>query len=345
MTDIERQFWQTIVIGLINCKDRDGAQASAQRQISRSFQTGKPVARANVLDFLGVTRGPIQLIDLMALAYVEMPDVHRLFPTFQFHYPDFEALAALGALTRGHSVRIDAKTARRLRKSLSNPRPSGVTSSTESPPQVLTPEQFVRHAMVRVGSDTWWSHVLQSPPDNFGVRHFRKGENLGTFVPGPDTLALDVPASERMIKRLMDTLVSSFAFRHGKLDECRIWQYLEPGNVMIVDPERWEKASRNDVGLAVMNLVEALAAGFHQGLGLDEFQTFSPQWPGYYREMVRIAAASQSVMNVVAPRLCDRRKVDLRYYARYLTDREYQAAHARGETTGRRILDILAIKR
>lgn len=336
--DIERQFWQTIVIGLINCKGHDGKQASAQRQISRSFQTGKPVARADVLGFMGVDRVPIQLINVMALAYFDMPDADRLFPTFRFHYPDFEALSVLGALTRGQSVRIDAKTARRLSKSLSNPKPFGVKSSEDNPPQVLTPDEFLRHAMARVGSDKWWSHVLQSSPDNFGVRHVHKGENLGAIEPG---VALDDRACQKLITKLLGELMSAFAFKYGEIDECRIWQYVPLGNVMLIDMERMMKNFHHDVGLILLHLVDALAAGLHQGLGLDDVNAINPQWPGYYREMVRIAAASHAVMRVIAPRLCNRRQLDLHYYARYLTDLEYQTAHAHGETTARRILDVL----
>ena len=340
-TDIERQFWQTIICGLLNCRGHDGPQASAQRQISRSVQFAKPASRADVLNFLGVTRTQTNLIDLMALAYFEMPDAHRPFPTFHFHFPDFEMLAALGALTRDKCVRIDAKTALRLGKILSHPKPSGVESSQDNPPQPLTPVQFLRHAMARVGSDAWWAHVLQSPPDNFGVRHLRKGEDLGPVPPGSDSLALNDGAAREAIARLLVPLMSRFAVRLGKFSESRFWQYLVQENIMLLNMERMAEACRNDVGLIALNLVDALAAGLHQGLGLDEFQTISPQLPGYYREMARIAAASLTVMQVIAPRLCERRELDLRYYARFLTDREYRMANLRGETTGCRILEIL----
>lgn len=340
---IERQFWHTIILSLINCKNHDGPQASAHRLISRSHQTNEPVARANVLDFMGVTRTPVALIDLMALAYFDMPDVYRLFPTFHFHFPDFEILAALGALTRGRAVRIDAKAARRMVEILSWPKFAGV-GSDDATPEILNAEQFIRHAMARVGSDEWWAHVLQSPHDNFGVRHIRKGEYIGFVEAGADTLALDASTSQQVIAKLLVPLVSSFAFRLGKFDECRIWQYLVPGNVMLLDMERMTESCRNDPGLMVLNLVEALAAGLHQGLDLGEFQTMSPNLPGYYREMTRIATASHAVMQVLAPQLCERRELDLRYYARFLTDREYQVAHLHGETTGRRILQVLGYK-
>lgn len=336
----ERQFWHTVVLSLIKCKDHDGPQASAHRRISTSHQTNKPVDRGDVLDFMGVTRTPVALIDLMALAYFEMPDVYRLFPTFHFHFPDFEVLAALGALTRGRAVRIDAQTARRMVEILSWPKFAGV-GSDDATPEVLNAEQFIRHAMARAGSDEWWAYVLQSPHDNFGVRHFRKGEDLGRVKASADTWALDLAASQQAIPRLLPTLTSSFDVREGKFDESRIWHYLVPGNLMFLDMERMTKACRNDLGLMVLNLVDALAAGLHQGLGLDEFQTFSPELPGYYREMVRIATASHAVMQVLAPRLCERRELDLQYYARFLTDREYQTAHLHGQTTGHRILEIL----
>jgi len=340
-TNIERRFWHTIILGLINCKDHDGPQATAHRRISGSLQTTKPVDRADILEFMGVTRAPVALIDLMTLAYFEMPDAYRLFPTFHFHAPDFEALAVLGALTRNRSVRVDAKTAARLAKILSYPTPANGLSSEKLPPEVLTPKQFLRHAMARVGSNTWWTHILQSTPDNFGVRHFRRGEDLSLVKADADSLALDDSTGEQVFTSLLRRLMTKFTFRFGEIDHTRTWQYLVPGNIMVVDFERVMESSRGDAGLAALNLVDALAAGIHRGLGLDEFQTMSAQLPGYYREMVRVAAASHTVMQVIAPRLCERRELDLRHYARFLTDREYQMAALRGETTGYRILEIL----
>lgn len=340
-TNIERRFWHTVIFGLLNCKDHDGPQATSHRLMSRSLQTTKPVERAHILDFMGVTRAPVNLIDLMTLAYFEMPDAYRLFPTFHFHAPDFEVLAALGALTRNRAVRIDAKSAARLTKILSYPRLAYGLSSDDLLPEVLTPEQFIRHAMARVGSDEWWRHVLESPADNFGVVHFRKGENLGSVEANSDTWALNLSASQQVIPKLLTTLTSSFDVRFGQFEVTRNWRYLVPGNIMFIDLDGMKKSCRNDLGLMVLNLVDALAAGLHQGLRLSEFQVFSPVRPGYYREMVRMAAASKIVMQVLAPRLCERREIDLCYYARFLTDREYQKANLRGETTGCRILEIL----
>ena len=339
---IERQFWHTTILGLINCKNHDGPQASAHRRISRSYQTEQAVERADALEFMGVRRAPVTLIDLMALAYFEMPDVYRLFPTFHFHFPDFEALAALGALTRGRAVRIDAKTARRMGEILSWPKYAGV-GSDDTVPEVLNAEQFIRHAMTRVGPDDWWMQVLQSPADNFGVRHFRKGESLAPVTRQSGSLGISDHEMKQTLAKLLVPLSSQFALRFGRIDGVRAWHYIVPGNAMFLDFDHIDEYSRGDDGLVVLTLVDALAAGLHHGLGLDEFQTMSSQLPGYYREMVRIAAASHAVMQVFAPRLCERRALDLLYYARFLTDREYETARLHGESTGHRILKVLGV--
>ena len=339
-TKIERQFWHTIILSLIKCKNHDGPQASAHRRISRSHQTNKAVARADILDFMGVTRTPMSLIDLMALAYFEMPDVYRLFPTFHFHFPDFEALAALGALTRGRSARIDAKTASRLGEILSWPKPVGV-GSDDATPDVLNAEQFIRHAMARVGSDEWWSHVLQSPADNFGVRHFRRGENLGLVGPGASSMGLSDHELTRTVAKLLVPLTSQFDLRLGKFDGSRSWQYIVRGNVMFLNFELMDEYSRGDDGLVVLTLIDALAAGLHRGLGSGELQTLSPELPGYYKEMVRIASASHAVTEVIAPRLSHLRELDLEYYARFLTDLEYETVYEHGKGAGNIILKML----
>ena len=339
LTDLERQFWHTTAIGLLNCKGHDGPQASAHRQISRSLQTAEPIAPAHLLDFMGVTRKPVTLVDLMALAFFELPDAHRLFPVFHFHFPDFEALAALGALTRNRSVRIDMKTAARFTKILSYPKPSGRATLEETAPKALTPDQFLRHAMARVGQDAWWTQILQSPADNFGVRHVKVGVLMPSTEEG--ALKLENLARTEPFATLLNLVQIRYRLQVETLPENRIWECPASSDVAILDLSRMLQYCGSDSGAIAQTLVELAAAGLCQQFDHADAQTSNPDEPGYYREMVRVAAASLTAMRVLAPDCCKRRELDLRYYARFLTDREYQAMYIYGEITGYIILASL----
>lgn len=340
--NLERRFWYTVVIGLFATRGHDGKQASAHRKMSNALQLMKAIARRVWLDFYGVTRPSVALVDVLVLSYFEMPDAYRLFPVFHFHSPDMEASAVLGALSRDRMVRIDEKTTARLLKILSFPKAKSRDSSAESAPERMTADEFLRHAMDRVGSEDWWKQALTSPPDNFGIRHFRKGDCFQPIGSSEHPRTIADVCSHPIAKRLLSFARQRFDLRIGQNSLGRIWRYPMAGRLAVLDLDRMAEYCRNDTNLVIANLVELTAAGMDDMLGLKGLQTNSPQRVGYYREMVRVAVASETVMSKLETRIPQFRALDLRYYARFLTDREYESFRQAGEATGQLILDFIA---
>jgi len=340
--NLERRFWYTVVNSLLATRGHDGKQASAHRKMSNALKLMKKIVRGHWLDFYGVTRPSVSLVDILALAYFEMPDAYRLFPAFHFHFPDMEAAAALGALSRDRLVRVDEKTTARLLRILSFPETKGLESSAELAPEPMTANEFLRHAMDRVGTEEWWKQVLENSPDNFGIRHFRKGHC------SQPTQSTDIPrtaagvCSHPVAKKLLSFAEQRFDLRIGQNALGRIWHYPLVGKLAVLDLERMADYCQDDDNLLIANLVEFTAAGTDDMLGLKGLQTNSPQKVGYYREMVRVAVASETVMSKFETRIPEFRALDLRYYARFLTDREYESCRQAGEATGQLILDFIS---
>ncbi|WP_193337159.1 hypothetical protein [Devosia beringensis] len=339
--DLERQFWYSVAAGLLRCNLHDGEQASAQRPISEALKTMKPVARADQMQFLGVTKSQVSPADLVALAYFKLPDAYRVFPIHHFYFPDFEAAAALGELSRHQVARIDIRTAERLAKLLELPTPTAKQVSRKQVPPTFTREQFLRYAMTRIGSEHWWTQVLKITPDNFGIRY---------IWPGMDARPSEVDFHSRLywenisrielLGSLQREVQKGYIVQFRKPVDARIWK-CPPGpvgaNVAIVDKDYLVEYCKDPSAWAeVLVALLTLRMRFE---GDNRFeQTVTPLLPGYYLTLTRIASATLVFMRAYFPERCIRSELDLQHYSRFLTNREFDTIRYEGELTGNAIL-------
>lgn len=343
--DLEKQFWYSVAAGLLRCNLYDGEQASAQRPISEALKTMKPVARADQMQFLGVNKSQVSPADLVALAYFKLPDAYRVFPVHHFYFPDFEAAAALGELSRHQVARIDIRTAERLAKLLELPTPAPKPVSREQVPPTFTDEQFLRYAMARIGSDAWWTDVLKATPDNFGVRYIWRG--MDANPPEVDFHARLYWETISMIEplgSLLQKVNRGYIVQFRKLTDGRIWTCppAPPGaKIAILDMHCLADYCGNDPSAWAEVLIALLALRLRIEGDKRYEQTITPLLPGYYLTLTRIASASLVFMRIYFPERCIRSELDLEYYSRFLTNREFDRMTCEGELTGYSILTAL----
>lgn len=339
--NLERRFWYSVAAGLLRCNLHDSEQASAQRPISEALQNKKPVPRSEQMQFLGVNKTHISLADLAALAFFRLPDAHRLFPVHQFYFPDFEAAATLGELSRHQAARIDSKTANRLTKLLAQPIPAAIKVSRAEVPPTFTHEQFLRYAMARVGSDVWWAQVLKVTPDNFGVRYIWKGMDASAEGDSHPHLYWENIGEVEPLGRLQQEIKRGYIVQFRKPLGSRIWECprTPPGaHVAILDRSRLAEYCSKDPGAWAEVLIALLALPIRIEGDSRYEQTVTPLLPGYYLALTRVASATLVFMRAYFPARCVRSELDLQYYSRYLTKWEFDMMRYQGELTGNAIL-------
>jgi hypothetical protein len=103
----ELRFWTTILFAILRTVDHPAQQASSQSLLSRALRGLTRFSRTEWLTYRGDLRTPVGIDELVALAYLDLPDIERMFPIHAASAQRFRVAAALGELSRGRMARLD----------------------------------------------------------------------------------------------------------------------------------------------------------------------------------------------------------------------------------------------
>lgn len=349
----ELRFWRTVLFGILRTVDHPAQQASSQSLLSRALRGLARFSRTEWLTYRGDLRGPVGVDELVALAYLGLPDIERMFPIHAASAPRFKVAAALGELSRGRMARLDIADlmiiAELMNTNTEHPAAASA-ATTNASPIPMSADEFLQHSVRRAGDEAWWQGALALPLDGNSALHLSKQvayrySNGGQSIDHKGFNAVELEFASADLRRIL----CQFAANEGytvidrPLDGQNLSGILPIGTEMaaILDVVGHRRFGDEQGDRLLESLVQLAAGSTRAFLGLENAQAEYPLRPGYWREKVRANVATQVVLGTRIPKCKERLNCDLSLYARYLTDHEFGVCAARGELTGSIIAEYI----
>lgn len=345
----ELRFWLTVFSAVLKTFPQPDKQVVSHNLLSRAARAMLPFPRPEWLNFRGDRRAAADELDLIALAYLDLPDVARIFPNKAASAPRFRASAALGRLSRGLLTRLTAAEIDLLVR-LEKPVPEASSMKTQvsaSLPQLMTADEFLFHAKYQIADDVWWFKAFVQPLDQEQTLHLRRDDPVpisnAEGSAGHNEAELQFFGDP--IRRSLGQFIADheYTLHDRELAAGRLFAATQRGNehLAILDVRAHRKFRDQQYARLVESFFALAVTCTRALLGPGQLQAEDKFKPGFSREQVRIAAALKIVLADRQPEIIGRLESDIKYHSSALTDRERDACCEAGEFTGELILEFL----
>lgn len=344
----ELRFWLTVLSAVLKTFPQPDEQVVSHNLLSRAARAMLPFPRPEWLNFRGDYRPAVDE-DLIALAYLDLPDVARIFPNKAVSAPRFRASAVLGRLSRGLLTRItaaDIDLLARIEKPISYASSIKRRVSASLPPP-MTAEEFLLHAKYQIADDAWWLRAFVQPLDQELALYLRRDDPVpiseATGSAGHNEAELQFLNDPIRLSLAQFIADYEYTLQDRELAGGRLFAATQKGNehLAILNVRAHRKFRDQQYARLVESFVALAVTCTRAILGPGELQAEDKLKPGYSREQVRIAAALKIVLANRQPEIIGRLESDISYYSSALTDRERDACCKAGEFTGEVILEFL----
>lgn len=345
----ELRFWLTILSAVLKTLPQPDEQVVSHNLLSRAARALLPFPRPEWLNFRGDYRAAVDAVDLVALAYLDLPDVARIFPNKAVSAPRFRASAALGRLSRGLLTRLTAEDIDLLVR-LENAESAASTTSRRvlaSFTQQMSVDEFLCHAKYQIADDVWWSRASVQPLDQELALHLRRDDPVP--ISAVDESAGHNKAEVQFLNDPIRVLLAQFiadceyTIQDRELAAGRLFATTRKGKVhlAVLDVRAHRKFRDQQYARMVESLVALAVTCTRADFDPGRLQAEDQSKPGFSREQVRIASALKIVLAKRQPEIMERLDSNIAYYSSALTDRERDACRWAGEFTGELILEFL----
>lgn len=338
----ELRFWLTVLSAVLKTSPQPDQQVVSHNILSRAARALLEFPRREWLNFRGDRRGAVDEVDLLALAYLDLPDVARIFPNKAVSAPRFRASAALGRLSRGCLARLTAEDRIQLVE-LGNPAhhasPSGYHVSASLPPP-MTADEFLLHAKRQTADDLWWLQALAQPFDQELAVHLRRDVPLLVPDLGEDAAfnGAEAEFQDDPLFRILAQFLAEhgYTLKDGTFHTGYLYgiRQIDGDRLAILDVRAHRRFGAQQNYRLVESLVALAATCTRANIGPGQLQAEDKSKPGFWREQVRIAVALKTVLAKRQPEILERLDTNIESYNSALTDLERDVCYSAGEFTG-----------
>lgn len=327
-------YWLTVLRAGLLIEEIAQAQLNAHIRLSTTPQD-EEYEQSDIMDFIRADGPRPSFGDLLPVAYYGVPDLGQIARWTSGLHNIYESAAAVGEIARGQRARISHWQAALLSSAFDETQHPDPSVSV-GPARYLSAFAFLRAAMTRARDASWWQSVLTSAHvDNYGFRHIALSDELALSAvdflakPGkpipPDEvtpLTLEMMQVASVVRyptiHLFEHHPSSRLF--GSFDSGEIWVDLAQHTRFGADASVWLEDS-------VAQALSQMAIENREGRRLH---LHTPTSPHCFGDHIAVAVAASELLHRSGANPLPHYELDIRAYARWLSDAEAYEAAQRG---------------
>lgn len=339
-------YWLTVLRAALLIEEIAHAQLNAHIRLSKTPED-KDYERSDLMDFIGANASRPSLDDLLPVAYYGVPDLGHIARWTSGLHNIYECAAAVGEIARGQRARITHWQAALLLSAFNeaeHPDPS----VSIGPAQYLSAFAFLRAAMTRARDASWWQGVLTSARvDNYGVRHIALSDEPGLsaaeFLERRDgTGGSEMsPIAERLIQTADRAGLESI----GELRDAgnvRLFGSVEGGG-MWFDRKQHQRFGSGSLFWVEDSLAQCVSQMMLEAIKDRPLHLGRITSPHCFADHIAVAEASCELLQFFERTPLPHHEIDVKAYARWLSDAEMAEAKQRGQAAFRNLLPRLPI--
>jgi hypothetical protein len=341
-------YWLTVLRAGLLIEEVAQAQLNAHIRLSKTPQ-GDDYEPSDIVDFIRADGSKPSLDDLLPVAYYGVPDLGHIARWTSGLHNIYESAAAVGEIARGQRARVSHWQAALLLSAFDETQHPDPSISV-GPTRYLSAFAFLRAAMTRARDASWWQSVLTSARvDNYGVRHIALSDEPGLsaaeFIERQD--GSGSPEISPIVEVLIQATVRAGLGPIGELNEAgnlRLFGSVEGGGMWFNRRQHGRFGSDNLFWLedSIAQCVSQMMLEIIEDRPLHLGRTTSPHC---FSDHIAVAQASYELLKFLDRTPLPHHEIDLKAYARWLSDAETAAAKQRGQAAFRDLIARLPVKR